>query len=190
MDSGEWIWTANGTASQSPSGLPQSLIPQNLMKMVAQQQQQQELPDLSSMSLGALGGLGGGTDSGTGAGTGTGTGTGTATAEVTIEQIEEIRRLVAYNPILTGPLLEQIKQEDPDLYNYIGGDPEKLLTALVKAVPKVAHRIYSSLVSLATGSPASSCSRTRFCSRACSRATGSTAAHDRIANYKRHTGRE
>lgn len=88
--------------------------------MVAQQQQQQELPDLSSMSMGALGGgLGGG-----------GSSSGGATAEVTPEQIEQIRRMVAYNPILTGPLLEQFRQEDPDLYNRIGGDPEKLLTIL------------------------------------------------------------
>ncbi|KAI9455447.1 hypothetical protein BJY52DRAFT_643047 [Lactarius psammicola] len=106
-------------ASPQTSGLPQSLVPQDLMKMMAQQQQQQELPNLSSMSLGALGGLGGG-----------GGGPGAATAEVSPEQIEEIRRLVAYNPILTGPLLEQIKQEDPELYNYIDGDPEKLLRAL------------------------------------------------------------
>lgn len=70
------------------------------------------------MSLGALGGLGGG-----------GGGSGAATAEVSPEQIEEIRRLVAYNPILIGPLLEQIKQDDPKLYNYIDGDPEKLLHA-------------------------------------------------------------
>ncbi|KAH9046059.1 hypothetical protein EDB84DRAFT_739283 [Lactarius hengduanensis] len=103
-------------ASPQTSGLPQ---PQDLMKMVAQQQQQQALPDLSSMSLGALGGLGG-----------AGAGSGAPTAEVSPEQIEEIRRLVAYNPILTGPLLEQIKQEDPDLYNYIDNDPEKLLHAL------------------------------------------------------------
>lgn len=107
---------ANGASTQT-SGLPQSLTPQNLMKMVAQQQQQQQLPDLSSMSLGALGGLG---DAGSGA----------ATAEVSPEQIEEIRRLVAFNPILTGPLLEQFRQEDPELYNYIDGDPEKLLRAL------------------------------------------------------------
>ncbi|KAH9062478.1 hypothetical protein EDB87DRAFT_306779 [Lactarius vividus] len=107
-------------ASPQTSGLPQ---PQDLMKMVAQQQQQQQLPDLSSMSLGALGGLGG-------AGAGPGSGSGAPTAEVSPEQIEEIRRLVAYNPILTGPLLEQIKQEDPDLYNYIDNDPEKLLHAL------------------------------------------------------------
>lgn len=105
-------------ASPRTSGLPQ---PQDLMKMVAQQQQQQALPDLSSMSLGALGGLGG---------AGAGAGSGAPTAEVSPEQIEEIRRLVAYNPILTGPLLEQIKQEDPDLYNYIDNDPEKLLLAL------------------------------------------------------------
>ncbi|KAH9011014.1 hypothetical protein EDB85DRAFT_1158168 [Lactarius pseudohatsudake] len=104
---------AYGASPQTP-GLPQ---PQDLMKMVAQQQQQQALPDLSSMSLGALGGLGG-------------AGAGAPTAEVSPEQIEEIRRLVAYNPILTGPLLEQIKQEDPDLYNYIDNDPEKLLHAL------------------------------------------------------------
>ncbi|KAH8994752.1 hypothetical protein EDB86DRAFT_1244585 [Lactarius hatsudake] len=101
-------------ASPQTSGPPR---PQDLMKMVAQQQQRQELPDLSSMSLGALGGLGG-------------AGSGAPTAEVSPEQIEEIRRLVAYNPILTGPLLEQIKQEDPDLYNYIDNDPEKLLLAL------------------------------------------------------------
>ncbi|KAH9036716.1 hypothetical protein EDB83DRAFT_1756198 [Lactarius deliciosus] len=98
-------------ASPQTSGLPR---PQDLMK-----QQRQELPDLSSMSLGALGGLGG-----------AGSGSGAPTAEVSPEQIEEIRRLVAYNPILTGPLLEQIKQEDPDLYNYIDNDPEKLLHAL------------------------------------------------------------
>jgi hypothetical protein len=102
--------------------------------MVAQQQQQQELPDLSSMSLGALGGLGGGAgggaSGGTSGGASGGASSGPATAEVTAEQIEEIRRLVAYNPILTGPLLEQIKGEDPDLYNYIDGDPEKLLLAL------------------------------------------------------------
>ncbi|KAH9159135.1 hypothetical protein EDB89DRAFT_2054221 [Lactarius sanguifluus] len=105
-------------ASPQTSGLPR---PQDLMKMVAQQQQQQGLPDLSSMSLGALGGLGG---------AGAGSGSGAPTAEVSPEQIEEIRRLVAYNPILTGPLLEQIKQEDPDLYNYIDNDPEKLMHAL------------------------------------------------------------
>ncbi|KAH9159859.1 hypothetical protein EDB89DRAFT_2044583 [Lactarius sanguifluus] len=105
-------------ASPQTSGLPR---PQDLMKMVAQQQQQQGLPDLSSMSLGALGGLGG---------AGAGAGSGAPTAEVSPEQIEEIRRLVAYNPILTGPLLEQIKQEDPDLYNYIDNDPEKLMHAL------------------------------------------------------------
>ncbi|KAI9442609.1 hypothetical protein H4582DRAFT_1298152 [Lactarius indigo] len=108
------------TSSQT-SGLPQSLSPQDLMQMVAQRQPQQGLPDLSSMSLGALGGLGG---------AGAGPGSGAPTAEVSPEQIEEIRRLVAYNPILTGPLLEQIKQEDPDLYNSIGNDPEKLLRAL------------------------------------------------------------
>jgi hypothetical protein len=94
--------------------------------MVAQQQQQQELPDLSSMSLGALGGLGGGAAGGA---TG-GASSGAPTAEVTAEQIEEIRRMVALNPILTGPLLEQIKEEDIDLYNYIDNDPEKLLLAL------------------------------------------------------------
>lgn len=105
--------------------------------MVAQQQQQQELPDISSMSVGALGGLGGGASAGAGAGAGAsagagagaGAGSGAATGEVTAEQIEEIRRLVAYNPILTGPLLEQIKEEDIDLYNYIDNDPEKLLLA-------------------------------------------------------------
>ena len=101
-----------------------------LLKMVGQQQPQPELPDLSSLSLGALGGLGGGAGAGPGAGAGAGAGSGAATAEVTVEQIEEIRRLVAYNPILTGPLLEQIKQDDPDMYNYIDGDPEKLLLAL------------------------------------------------------------
>lgn len=118
--------SANGTAPQPSSSLPQSLIPQNLMNMVAQQQQQQELPDLSSMSLGALGGLGGGAAGGA---TG-GASSGAPTAEVTAEQIEEIRRMVALNPILTGPLLEQIKEEDIDLYNYIDNDPEKLLLAL------------------------------------------------------------
>ncbi|KAH8982675.1 hypothetical protein EDB92DRAFT_2117701 [Lactarius akahatsu] len=107
-------------ASPQTSGLPQ---PQDLMKMVAQQQQQQAPSDLSSMSLGALGGL---------RGAGAGAGSGAPTAEVSPEQIEEIRRLVAYNPILTGPLLEQIKQDDPDLYNYIDNDPEKLLLALAQ----------------------------------------------------------
>jgi UV excision repair protein RAD23 len=108
----------NGTAPQT-NGLPQSLIPQNLMNAVAQQQQ---LPDLSSMSLSTLGGSGDG-------------GSGGATAEVTPEQIDEIRRLVASNPILIGPLLEQFKQEDPELYERVGGqsaltNPEKLLRVL------------------------------------------------------------
>jgi len=103
---------ADGTGVQLLPGLPQKVIPQ---KIVAQQQQ--ELPDLSSVSLGSLGGLGGGA------------GSQATTAEVSPEQIEELRRLVAYNPILTGPLLEQLKEEDPDLYNYIDGDPEKLLLA-------------------------------------------------------------
>jgi hypothetical protein len=78
------------------------------------------------MSLGALGGLGGGP----GGGASGGASSGAPTAEVTAEQIEEIRRLVAYNPILTGPLLEQIKGEDRELYDYIANDPEKLLHAL------------------------------------------------------------
>ena len=82
--------------------------------MTAQQQEQQEPP----MSPSALDGFGG-----------EGASSGAPPAEVTPEKIEEIRRLVAYNPILTGPLLEQIKREDPDMYNYINGDPEKLLDA-------------------------------------------------------------
>jgi hypothetical protein len=74
------------------------------------------------MSLSTLGGSGDG-------------GSGGATAEVTPEQIDEIRRLVASNPILIGPLLEQFKQEDPELYERVGGqsaltNPEKLLRVL------------------------------------------------------------
>jgi len=113
---------------QPSYGPPPSVVPPNLMNMVAQQQRQQEVPDLSSMSLGALGGLGGAL----GGGAGGGAAPQAATGEVTIEQIEEIRRMVAFTPILTGPLLEQLKEEDPDMYNYIDNDPEKLLLAFAR----------------------------------------------------------
>jgi UV excision repair protein RAD23 len=80
--------------------------------------------------LSGLGGLGGsGAPAGLGGLGSIGGPDGDDGSAVEIEpaQVEEIRRLVAYNPTLIRPLVAQIKEQDPDLAADLTEDPETVL---------------------------------------------------------------
>ncbi len=48
--------------------------------------------------------------------------------EITPEQVQTIRRMVAENPTLTGPLIESLKQTDPErAANLTPSDPDGIL---------------------------------------------------------------
>jgi hypothetical protein len=68
------------------------------------------------MGMGGMGGAGG-------------SGGGDAPAvEITPEQVQTIRRMVAENPTLTGPLIESLKQTDPErAANLTPSDPDGIL---------------------------------------------------------------
>ncbi|KAH9963852.1 hypothetical protein BC827DRAFT_95097 [Russula dissimulans] len=88
---------------------------------ILQQQQRQPRRDSSSMlmdSMGGLGGMGGmGGLGGLGALAGMtgmgGPGGGAAPTEIDPAQVQAIRRMVAENPLLTGPLIESLMETDP-----------------------------------------------------------------------------
>jgi UV excision repair protein RAD23 len=120
--------------------------------LITQQQQQQKqqqprsLDDSSSMPMRGMGGVGGGLGglSGFGGMGGLGAPVGMAgsgglgsiggpdgddgsAVEIEPAQVEEIRRLVAYNPTLIRPLVAQIKEQEPDLAADLTEDPETVL---------------------------------------------------------------
>ena len=64
-------------------------------------------------ALGALGGMGG-MDGMGGGGGGPSDGDDGANIEISPEQVQTIRRMVAENRALTGPLIESLKQTDPE----------------------------------------------------------------------------
>ncbi|KAI0295828.1 hypothetical protein B0F90DRAFT_1130819 [Multifurca ochricompacta] len=127
---------------------PQSLLPQNLLQLVQQQQQSQQRRDSDPLaglgSLGGLGGIGGFPNLGdlgsmgglggmgglSGMGGMGGGGSGGGTAQVSTEQVEQIRLLVARNPNLIRPLLDQIREQDPQRAPTVDGNPDALIRYL------------------------------------------------------------
>jgi len=89
---------------------PQSMMPQQGREPLARR-------DASAMSMGGPGGMGtlGGMGGmgGMGGGGGPDDGDGAANVEISPEQVQTIRRMVAENRSLTGPLIESLKQTDP-----------------------------------------------------------------------------
>jgi hypothetical protein len=79
--------------------------------------------------MGALGGMGGmGGLGGLGGASGPGDGEGAAAIEISPEQVREIRRMVAENVTLMGPLVESLKQTDPERAAHLTPtDPDGIL---------------------------------------------------------------
>jgi len=106
-------------SNSTPSGV--ASIPGFAQGPPIQQQQRQPRRDSSSMlmdSMGGLGGMGGmGGLGGLGALAGMtgmgGPGGGAAPTEIDPAQVQAIRRMVAENPLLTGPLIESLMETDP-----------------------------------------------------------------------------
>jgi hypothetical protein len=108
--------------------------------MQQQPQGQQSLPrrDSSAMSMGggggmggmgALGGLGGmGGMGGMGGAGGPVNGDGADAVEIDPEQVRAIRRMVAENPTLMAPLIESLKETDPEGAAHLApDDPDGIL---------------------------------------------------------------
>jgi hypothetical protein len=73
--------------------------------------------------MGGTGGTGGMVSSG-----GSGDGDGEAAIEIDPAQVRAIRRMVAENPSLTGPLIESLKQTDPERAAHLTpSDPDGIL---------------------------------------------------------------
>jgi XPC-binding domain len=116
-------------------GRPSQLIMQQQQQR--KQQQPQSLHDSSSMPMRGMGGVGGalGGLSGLGGMAGLGglgsmggpDGDDGSAVEIDPAQVEEIRRLVAYNPTLIRPLVAQIKEQEPDLAADLTEEPETVL---------------------------------------------------------------
>ncbi|KAH9979044.1 hypothetical protein BGW80DRAFT_1282560, partial [Lactifluus volemus] len=102
--------TSNAAAATQNSGPPQLPNPQDLLQWPRRLG--------GSGAPAGLGGLGsiGGPDGDDG-----------SAVEIEPAQVEEIRRLVAYNPTLIRPLVAQIKEQDPDLAADLTEDPETVL---------------------------------------------------------------
>jgi hypothetical protein len=76
-------------------------------------------------SMGSMGGMGG--IGGIGSSGGSGDGDGSA-IEIDPAQVRAIRRMVAENPSLTGPLIESLKQTDPERAAHLTpSDPDGIL---------------------------------------------------------------
>jgi len=111
--------------------------------MLEQQPQGQQQPvdrrDSSAMSMGGMGALGGlgsmggmGGMGGMGSSGGSGDGDGSA-IEIDPAQVRAIRRMVAENPSLTGPLIESLKQTDPERAAHLTpSDPDGILSFFEK----------------------------------------------------------
>jgi hypothetical protein len=111
-----------------------------MMQQQQPQGQQQPIPrrDAGAMSMGgmggmgALGGMGGmggmGGLGGLGGAGGPGDGDGAAAIEISPEQVRAIRRMVAENVTLMGPLVESLKQTDPERAAHLTPtDPDGIL---------------------------------------------------------------
>jgi len=103
------------SAIASIPGFPQGS--HHLMQQQQPEQQRQSRRDSSSMSLDSMGGSGGMGGLAALAGmagiSGPGEGGGAVPIEIDAAQVRAIRRMVAENPILTGPLIESLRVTDP-----------------------------------------------------------------------------